>query len=327
MVSAVSIGGDTFGVGVDEPGTAVLLDCALDAGINYIDTADVYGRSVSEAYIGKALKGKRSKVIIATKFGAAVGPGNIPFQRLDGLGKKHYILQALDASLKRLQTDYVDLYQFHMPDPTTDIEETIHTLDDLVKAGKIRYFGCSNLDAWELCESLWVSKTTGLRSFESVQSRFSLMDRHAEEEIIPFCRTYHMSIIPWFPLAGGVLTGKYRRGSALPPGTRISRSPEFYAGYLNDASFDLLEKYEAFAAARGHKMVDLAFAWLLAHPEVCSVIAGVTKTEQVLSNVAAAGWKMTAEDMQALDKAVNFVPYSARPPMIRQWDLPRAFQK
>jgi aryl-alcohol dehydrogenase-like predicted oxidoreductase len=325
-VSVISIGGDTFGVHVDEATTKTLVDCAIDSGINYIDTADVYGRMKSEEFLGKALKGKRSKVIIATKFGAAVGPGKIPFARPDGRGKRQYIMQAVEASLKRLDTDYIDLYQFHMPDPSTPIEETLRAVDDLVTAGKVRYFGCSNLFSWELLEALYVSKLGGLRSFQSIQSRFSLLDRYVEDELIPCCETYNISLIPWFPLAGGVLTGKYHRGAPMPEGTRISVNPGVYAGYLNDATYDLLEKLEAFAAERGHKMVELAFAWLLGHPVVPTVIAGVTKIEQVKSNAAAAGWKLTAEDMQALDKAIGYSAYSMRPPTVRQWGTPAFYQ-
>ncbi|MBN1189830.1 MAG: aldo/keto reductase [Dehalococcoidales bacterium] len=326
-VSVISIGGDTFGVAVDEAGTEKLIDCAIDCGINYIDTADVYGRMKSEEYLGKALNGKRSKVIIATKVGAAVGPGKVPFARPDGLGKREYIMQAIEDSLKRLDTDYIDLYQFHMPDPATPIEETLGALEDLVKAGKIRYFGCSNLLSWELCESLYVSKMMGTGSFQSIQSRFSLLDRYVEDELIPCCRTYNVSLIPWFPLAGGVLTGKYRRGMPLPEGTRVSVNPEFYAGYLNDGSYDLLEKFEAFAAERGHTILELAFAWLLGHPVVPTVIAGATKIEQVKSNAAASAWKMTPEDMQALDKAIGYQPYSMRPLTLRQWGTPSQYRR
>jgi aryl-alcohol dehydrogenase-like predicted oxidoreductase len=325
-VSVISLGGDTFGVGADEKATAAIVDRALDSGINYIDTADVYGRNMSELFLGKALKGKRSRVMIATKFGAAVGPPPIPFQRLDGLGSRKYIMQAVEASLKRLDTDYIDLYQFHMPDPTTRIEETLRALDDLVQAGKIRYFGSSNLNAWELCEALWVSKVAKLKSFVSIQSRFSLMDRHVEDELIPCCDTYNVALIPWFPLASGFLTGKYRRGMPPPAGTRFSANPGFYNSLMTDASFDLLEKYEAFASERGHSILELAFAWLLGHPSVPTVIAGVTKIEQVLSNVAAANWKMTAEDMKQLDKAVGYQEYSMRPPMTRQWGVPQLYR-
>ncbi len=326
-VSVISIGGDTFGVHVDEAVTKTLVDCAIDSGINYIDTADVYGRRKSEEFLGKALRGKRSKVIIATKFGAAVGPGKVPFARPDGLGRRQHIMQAVEASLKRLETDYIDLYQFHMPDPSTPIEETLRAVDDLVKAGKVRWFGCSNLLSWELCEALWVSRTSGLGSFQSIQSRFSLLDRYVEDEMIPCCQTYNVSLIPWFPLAGGLLTGKYRRGRPLPEGTRVSLNPEFYGDYLNDASFDLLEKFEAFSAERGYKILDLAFAWLLGHAVVPTVIAGVTRTEQIRANVAAADWKMTAEDMAALDKAIAYIPYSMRPHTRRQWGTPSIYRQ
>jgi aryl-alcohol dehydrogenase-like predicted oxidoreductase len=318
-VSEIGLGGDTFGETIDEQATRAIIDRALDLGINFIDTADVYGGQRSEVFVGKAIKGKRSRVILATKFGVVIGKGSSLFETPEGLGSRDYIMKAVDASLKRLDTDYIDLYQFHMPDPITPIEETLRALNDLVSAGKVRYIGCSNFTAWELCEALWISNVAKLKSFVSIQSRFSLMDRHVEEEIIPCCQAYNIGVIPWFPLAGGFLTGKYRRGTPPPPGTRFGANPAFYTNFLSDTGFDLLEKYATFASERGHTMTELAFAWLLAHPSVSTVIAGVTKIEQVLSNVAAAAWKLTDAEMAQLDKATNYRRYSMRPTMTRHW--------
>jgi len=324
-VSEIALGGDTFGVTVDEKKTATIIDCALDAGINYIDTADVYGRNNSEIFIGKALKGKRSRVMLATKFGILVGKAPAPFETANGLGSRDYIMKAVEASLKRLGTDYIDLYQFHMPDPATRIDETLKALDDLVKQGKVRYIGCSNFTSWELCEALWVSKTAGISPFISIQSKYSLLDREIEDEIVTCCQAYNIGVIPWFPLAGGFLTGKYRRGQKPAAGTRFAVNPAFYTDTLSDINFDLLDKLEAFASQHGHSVAELAFAWLLAHPWLSTVIAGVTRTEQVLSNVAAAEWKLTEDEMKQLDRSVGFKPYDFRPVTTRQYGPPSGY--
>ena len=312
-VSEVSLGGDTFGVGVDEQATATIVNHALNLGINYIDTADVYGGRLSEQFVGKALKGKRSRVFIATKFGAALGEDNKGFVRKEGLGSRNYIMKAVDSSLKRLNTDYIDLYQFHLPDPTTPIEETLRALDELVRAGKVRYIGCSNVAAWELCEALWTSKMHNIVSFVSVQPRYNLLDRHIEEELVPCCQAHNIGVIPWFPLAAGFLTGKYHRGEAFKAGTRFSSNPTFYRRFATDANFDILDKLQAFASERGHSLAELAIAWLVSQPWISTVIAGVTKTEQVSANVAAARWKLTAEEMSQLDRAMEYRPYSTVP--------------
>ena len=324
-VSEVGLGGDTFGRDIDEPATVSVIDRALDLGVNYIDTADVYGRGGgrSEEFIGRALKGRRSRVILATKFGVAVGEGSQQFAQKDGLGSRAYILKAVEASLRRLGTDYIDLYQFHQPDPATPIEETLRALDELVKSGKVRFIGGSNLPAWELCEAVWVSKAAGLHSFVSVQPRFSLLDRHCEEELAFCCQAYNIGLIPWYPLAGGFLTGKYRRGSELPAGSRFGSNPDFYAWLLTDANFDLLEGLQAFAAGRGHTVAELAIAWLVSHPWVSTVIAGVTRPEQVAANVAAASWRLSAAEMAEIDRITGYKPYT--PPKPRQYSLPNGY--
>ncbi len=324
-VSEISLGGDTFGRDIDEPAAIAVINQALETGINYIDTADVYGRGGgrSEEIIGRAVKGKRSRVIIATKFGVAVGEGSQQFASKDGLGSRAYIMKAVEASLKRLGTDYIDLYQFHQTDPTTPIEETLRAMDGLVKAGKVRFIGASNLPGWELCEALWVSKVAGLSSFVSDQPRYNLLDRHCEEEIVPCCQTYGLGVIPWYPLAGGFLTGKYRRGAELPSGTRFQSNPPMYMWLLNDANFEVLEKLEKFASERGHTVAELALAWLVSHPWISTVIAGVTKPQQVAANVAAAQWKLTPEEMKQVDGLTGYKTYT--PPKPRKYTLPEAY--
>jgi aryl-alcohol dehydrogenase-like predicted oxidoreductase len=313
-VSEVSIGALTFGGNIDDKATARIIDYGMELGINYIDTADAYGgmESESEKNIGKAIKGKRSQLIIATKFGVNITKeGRFGFSK-DGLGSRAYIMKAVNDSLTRLDTDYIDLYQYHMPDSSTPIEETLRALDELVRAGKVRYIGCSNMASWELCESLWVSRLAGLNSFISVQQNYSLLNRNAEEQLAQCCVAYNVSLIPYFPLASGFLTGKYRRGVAPPLDSRFGRMPAG-AGMLSDANYDQLEKLEEFAKQRGHTILELAIGWLVSHPWIPTVIAGVSKPEQVKSNVAAAEWKLTAEEMAELDKVINYQPYSIHP--------------
>ena len=325
-VSEVGLGSDTFGRDIDEQATIAIINHALDLGINYIDTADVYGwGGRSEAFVGKAVKGKRSQFIIATKFGVGVSEDAPQGSPKEGLGSRDYILKAVDASLKRLDTDYIDVYQLHMPDPTTPIEETLRALDDLVRAGKVRYIGCSNFSAWELCEALWISRIAGLNSFVSVEPRYNLLDRNIEAELVPCCQAYNIGVIPWYPLAAGFLTGKYRRGEDIPSGTRFSTNPRMYGRMLTDANFDLLDKLETFASEHGHSVAELAIAWLVSHPWVSTVIAGVTKTEQVSANVAAANWKLTADEMTELDRALDYRVYSVFPVRPRQYILPDGY--
>jgi len=291
-VSEIGLGGNNFGRWADEQTSIAVISHALDLGVNFIDTADVYGQSRSEEFIGKAVKSKRSQVIIATKFGRA--PVNGPAERG---GSRDYIMNAVDASLRRLQTDYIDLYQFHIPDPVTPIEETLRALDDLVRDGKVRYIGCSNFAAWQLCEALWTSRVNKLQSFVTVQTRYNLLERQIETELVPCCQAYGVGVIPWGPLAGGFLTGKYRQGEKAPPDARLSMRTIIYDGYFTEASWNKLAKLEAFAAERDHTVGELAIAWLLAKPWVSTVIAGARKIEQVSANVAAAEWKLTADEV------------------------------
>lgn len=296
-VSEVGLGGNNFGWWIDEQTSAAVLNSAIDSGINFIDTADVYDRGNSEEYIGRTLKGKRHQVIIATKFGAPMGQN--PNERG---GSRHYILRAVDDSLKRLQTDYIDLYYMHMPDSSTPIEETLSALDNLVSSGKVRYIGCSNFAAWQVNEALWTSKTNHLTAFVVVQQRYNLLSREIERELVPCCEAHDIGIIPYSPLANGLLTGKYRQGQEPPKDSRLSTTVlPGMKRVLDETNWEVLSKLETFAGECGHTIGELAIAWQLAKPWLVSVIAGARKVEQVTSNVAAAGWKLTAEEVSAVE--------------------------
>ncbi len=295
-VSEISLGGNVFGKWADEQTSMAVINHALDMGINYIDTADMYGQGHSEELVGKALKSKRAQVIIATKFGWVIGDGPN-----EGGASRYYIMKAVDASLRRLQTDYIDLYQMHRPDPITPIEETLRALDDLVRAGKVRYIGCSNFAAWQLCEALWTSKVNNLQSFVTVQPRYNLLERQIETELVLCCQAYNIGVIPWGPLVGGFLTGKYRKGQEAPTGARLSQPYPLYDNIFTEANWNKLAKLETFAAEHGHTVGELAIAWLLAKPWVSTVIAGARKIEQVSANVTAAEWKLTAEEVAEVD--------------------------
>ncbi len=296
-VSEIGLGTNTFGGKADEPTSISIIDHALELGINFIDTADIYIQGRSEEIVGKAVKGKRSQVIIATKFGHPISVG----PREQG-GSRSFMMKAVDSSLRRLNTDYVDLYYIPYPDTETPIEETLRAMDDLVRAGKVRYIGCSNFAAWQLCEALWTSKLRNLESFIAVQSRYNLLDRSIERELVPCCKTDGIGVVPWGPLASGFLTGKYRRAHEIPTGARLANPPSIYRDVVTDTNFDKLAKLEVFAKERGHSAGELAIAWLLAHPWLGSVIAGATSTEQLPLNVAAVGWRLTTEDIVQLDK-------------------------
>ena len=298
-VSAIGLGGNTFGNGADEAATARIVNRALDIGVNFIDTADVYTRGTSEELVGKAVKGRRHEAIIATKVRGKMG--DLPND--EGLSRKH-IMDGIEASLRRLQTDYVDLYQVHQVDPSTPIYETLSALDTLVSQGKVRYLGCSNFAAWQICESLWVSDRKNLTPFVSVQPRYNLMDRAIERELLPFCRQYGIGIIPYSPLAGGILTGKYKEGETPPPDTRAGRQDRL----RNQLTPDLHAKVGAlgkWAQDQGHTAGDLALAWLLSRPEVSTIIAGATRPEQVESNAKAAEWKLSESDLKQIDQTLG----------------------
>jgi len=245
-VSEIGLGGNVFGNWADEQTSTAVINHALEMGLNHIDTADMYGQGRSEELVGKAVKGKRSQVIIATKFGYPMGDGPN-----NSGASRYYIMKAADASLRRLRTDYIDLYQVHLPDPTTPIEETLRALDDLVRAGKVRYIGCSNFVAWQLCEALWISKVNNLHSFVTVQPRYNLLERQIEAELVPCCQAYNIGVIPWGPLVGGFLTGKYRKGQEAPGGTRLSQPYPLYDNIFTEANWKKLTKLEAFATERG----------------------------------------------------------------------------
>ena len=294
-VSAIGLGGNTFGNGADEQQTARIIHRALDLGINFIDTADVYSRGLSETYVGKAVAGRRREAIIATKVHGRMG--NLPND--EGLSRWH-IIDGVEQSLRRLGTDYIDLYQLHRADPATPIYETLSALDDLVHQGKVRYIGCSNFAAWQICEALWAADRKNLTPFVSVQPRYNLLDRQIERELLPFCRQYGIGIIPYSPLAGGLLTGKYRPGEPPPPGTRAYNNPNMQR-QLTEQNLRIVARLSEFAQTRGHTVGELALAWLAAHPEVSTIIAGATSPEQVEQNVKAANWKLSADDLKDIE--------------------------
>jgi aryl-alcohol dehydrogenase-like predicted oxidoreductase len=295
-VSAVGIGCNNFGGRIDAAATRAVVDAALAHGITLFDTADVYGNQQSETLLGAALGARRVDVIIATKFGMPMGQG--VFQR--GASRR-YVLAAVEGSLKRLGTDYIDLYQLHAPDPDTPIDETLAVLDDLVRSGKVRYIGCSNFAGWQIADADWTARRSNGARFASAQNHYSLLERGIESEVIGSCERFGLGVLPYFPLASGMLTGKYRRNEAPPAGTRLAQVGRLAERALNERNFDIVEKLSSFAAEREHSLLDLAFGWLLSKPIIASVIAGATSAAQVEANVAAAQWRLSAEDMTAVD--------------------------
>jgi aryl-alcohol dehydrogenase-like predicted oxidoreductase len=295
-VSVVGLGCNNFGKRLDAAATASVLDAAIDAGIDFLDTADIYGATQSEEFMGHALRGRRDRVVLATKFGARVDD-----QRRGA--RPEYVRQALDDSLRRLQTDRIDLYQLHQPDATVPIADTLGALDDAVKAGKVREIGCSNFSAAQLDEAEKAVRSGGAR-FVSVQNEYSLLERKPEREgVLAACERLGIAFIPYFPLASGLLTGKYRRGQAPPSGTRLGEPP--YSSQLTDDRLQIVQKLIAFAESRGRTILELAFGWLLSRPTVVSVIAGATKPEQARSNADAVGWRLTAEELAEVDRILG----------------------
>jgi aryl-alcohol dehydrogenase-like predicted oxidoreductase len=302
VVSVVGLGGNNLG----RPGTAAesrvgakaLIAAALDAGITLFDVADVYGapRGRSEELLGAALGERRDEAVIATKFGVDMHGGNGP--DFGARGSRRYVKLAAEASLRRLGTDWIDLYQVHRLDPDTPLEETLAGLDDLVRAGTVRYAGLCNLAGWQLADASWKARTAGVAMPVAAQSQYSLLERDAEREILPACHRFGMSLLPYFPLANGLLTGKYLRGVDPPAGSRLAGRQRLLA----DAPWNRIEKLRAFADERGIGMSTLAIGWLAARPGVGSVIAGATTPEQVAANAVGAGWHPTAEDQLALDE-------------------------
>jgi aryl-alcohol dehydrogenase-like predicted oxidoreductase len=300
-VSVIGLGSNTFGVTADEAGSIEVIETAIENGVNYIDTADVYGVGSSETIVGKAIKGKRHDLVIGTKVGISMSetPNDA------GLSRSH-IMTGVENSLRRLGTDYIDLYQAHTFDESTPIEETLRAFDDLVRQGKVRYIGCSNWTAWQLAWGFTAQQKAGLAPFTSVQPEWNFVNGLQDPHLQPACRQFGVGIIPYMPLAAGALTGKYTKGQAPPPGTRLGDRPRTRR-ILGDRLFDLIEVLTPWAEARGHTLPELAIAWLIAQPEVGTVIVGARRAPQVLENLKAADWVITPEERDEVAALVDTV--------------------
>jgi aryl-alcohol dehydrogenase-like predicted oxidoreductase len=300
-VSVVGIGTNAFSRRVDQDGVAGIMAAARDVGVTLIDTADVYGAThgASEEMIGLALEGQRDEFVVATKFGG----GQVARDRGPG-GSRRYVVEAVEGSLRRLRTDHIDLYQYHLPDDVTPLEETLSALDSLVTSGKVRYVGCSNFAGWQVADADWTARTSGYERFVSVQNRYSLLDRAAEEEVVPACEAFGLGLLPYFPLEYGLLTGKYHRGEEAPAGSRAALDPT-RSRWLAEADWDRIEALAAYAEKRDLSLLDVAIAGLAAQPAVASVISGVTRGDQVRANAAALRWQPTPEDLVELDEVTG----------------------
>jgi aryl-alcohol dehydrogenase-like predicted oxidoreductase len=299
LVSVVGLGCNNFGGRIDFDATKKVVHKALDLGITFFDGSDTYGdpRGSSESFLGEILGDRRKDIVLATKFARPMDRSG----RLQGASRR-YIMTEVEASLQRLKTDWIDLYQQHQADPLTPIEETLRALDDLVRQGKVRYIGCSTLPAWQVVEAQWTARHLGLHRFVSCQEEYSLLARDLDREMMPMLETYGLGLIPFHPLADGLLTGKYRRGAPPPAGTRLAIMPRAAERNLTEDNWAVVDRLDRFAAERGHTLLELAISWLLRRPAVASVIAGATKAEQVEQNVRAGGWALTPEEMQEIDR-------------------------
>jgi 1-deoxyxylulose-5-phosphate synthase len=295
-VSVIGLGGNTFGRYADQQQTTAIVRQALESGINMIDTADVYGNGVSEGLLGKAIQGHRDELVIATKVGMRMGDG--PNEH--GSSRRR-VISGCEASLRRLQIDAIDLYQIHTFDPLTPLEETLGALDDLVRAGKVRYIGCSNYDAWRIVQALWISDRAHLARFVSIQPEYNLLKRDAERDITPVCEEFGLGIIPYFPLEAGVLTGKYKPDEQPPEGTRGYDNPRF-ASRLARPTLETVQRLDAWAHDSGHSVTELALAWLASRPAVSTIIAGTRRPEQVVANARAADWKLSPDDLAEVER-------------------------
>lgn len=293
VVSVVGLGCNNFGRRIGLEQTRTVVRAALDAGVTLFDTSDTYGES--EDFLGEVLGRDRDDIVLATKFGMSMGGKLGP--DWDARGSRRYIRKAIESSLRRLQTDWIDLYQFHVPDGQTPIEETLAALHELVVDGKVRYIGCSNFAGWQVADADWIARSANLTPFISAQNHYSLLERAPEAELVPACERFGLGLLPYFPLANGLLTGKYQRGEAAPEGTRLVER----ASWLTDRRFDQVDAVKGYAAERSISLLDVAIGGLAAKPAVGSVIAGATKPEQVVANVAAGAWVPTAEDLVALN--------------------------
>jgi aryl-alcohol dehydrogenase-like predicted oxidoreductase len=304
MVSAVGVGCNAFGRRVDQDGVQQILDAAEEVGVTLLDTADSYGvqPGASEELLGHALQGRRDRFVVATKFGMDMQGANGADHGVRG--SRRYIRRAVEASLRRLQTDHIDLYQLHAPDPVTPMAETLGALTDLVREGKVRYIGCSNFAGWQVADAAWTSETQGLEHFVSAQNRYSLLARGLEQEVIPACQRFGLGLLPFFPLEYGLLTGKYQRDADAPEGSRAAQDPS-RAGWLAEADWDRIEALESYGAERGLSLLEVAVAGLAAQPAVSAVISGATRGEQVRANATALRWQPTPEDLVALNVATG----------------------
>ena len=299
-VSVVGLGCNQFRTKIDDATVDAVVGAALDAGVTLFDTADIYGgRGGSEESLGLALRGRRERALVATKFGMDMQDGE------KARGSRRYIRRSVEGSLRRLQTDWIDLYQYHEPDNLTPLDETLAALDELVDEGKVRYIGSSNLAAWQVVDAEWIARTAQTERFISAQNRYSLLERGAEKGLAPAAVRCGVGILPFYPLAAGALTGKYRRGQPPPPGTRLAGQPHRAEEMLTEANFALLDRLEEFGRQRGHSLLEVAIAGLLSRPAVGSVIAGATSPEQVAANARAGDWELTGEDAAALDAALR----------------------
>jgi aryl-alcohol dehydrogenase-like predicted oxidoreductase len=301
-VSVVGVGCNNFGLRIGAERVGEVVDAALDAGITLFDTADTYGspKGRSEELLGDALRGRRQEAVVATKFGGDMAGANGP--DWGRRGSRRYVLTAVEASLRRLGTEWIDLYQLHFPDPLTPIEETLSALDDLVREGKVRYVGSSNFAGWQVADADWSARQSGHIRFVSAQNAYNLLDRPVEAELVPACRRFGVGLLPYFPLANGLLTGKYRRGATPPEGSRLADPGWQRIQALEEAPWDVIEGLEAFARERGRSLLDVAISGLAAQPAVASVIAGATSAEQARANAAAGTWELTADELAELNE-------------------------
>lgn len=298
-VSAIGLGTNQFGGKVNQQRVQAIVDQAIELGITLIDTADVYQEGRSETALGAALKDRRHGVILGTKGYNKTGPGPNDYG-----ASRHHLVNAVEASLRRLQTDYIDLYQIHRWDATTPIDETLRALDDLIRSGKLRYAGASNFMAWQLARANLLAEFRGWSPFVTIQPHYHMLERAIEAELIPYCNAYGVGILPYFPLAGGFLTGKYKRGQAAPAGSRGENS-SYVQKYMTEANYTIVERLSAWASERGHTLDELAHAWLLAQPRVSSVISGATSPEQVRSHAEAANWQLSPEALSTVNRLLT----------------------
>jgi aryl-alcohol dehydrogenase-like predicted oxidoreductase len=298
-VSTIGLGCNNFGGRLDLEATRKVIHKALDLGITLFDTADTYGeRGGSETLMGQVLGDDRKRIVLASKFGMPMDDAGVKVG-----GSRRYIMNEVEDSLRRLKTDWIDLYQLHRPDPHTPIEETLRALDDLITQGKVRYVGCSNLKAWQVVEASWTARSLGINGFVSCQDEYSLLVRDGVEgELLEAIEAYGLGLLPYFPLASGLLTGKYRRNAPMPENARLTNTERLANRYLTESNWARSEKLADFATARGHTLLELAFSWLLSHRPVASVIAGATRPEQLEQNIKAGQWRLSAEDLAEIDR-------------------------